>query len=375
MEKEELKYWLAWNRVKEIGPVRFAKLYRYFSSLEEAWNYDMKNTDMMNLLHIREETMAKIEQERKQIDPDEEWDSLQKRNIKVVTIKEEGYPVLLKNIYSPPPVIYYQGNFVNIMKEAKGLAMVGSRKATYYGRKVARDMAGEIAKSGYIVISGLARGIDTNAHLGALEAEGMTIAVLGCGLDRIYPSENTNLARRIVEKGAIITEFPLSTKPEKNNFPRRNRIISGLSLGTIVVEATEKSGALITADYALEQGREVFSVPGSIHSFLSIGCHNLIKQGAKLVNNCQDILEELEQENNLFSVVKDKKNDNQGSNITVELTDYEQKLLKYISIEPLHIDEITELAVLPFTKVSEALLSLELKNLIREVEGKRFIRI
>ncbi len=375
MEKEELKYWLAWNRVKEIGPIRFTKLYQNFSSLEEAWHYNMKNTDMMNLLHIREETMAKIEQEKKYIDPEEEWSLLQKRNIKVVTIAEEGYPALLKSIYSPPPVIYYQGNFVNIIKEAKSLAMVGSRKATYYGRKVARDMAGELAKSGYIVISGLARGIDTNAHLGALEADGLTIAVLGCGLDRIYPSENTNLARRIVEKGAVITEFPLFTKPEKGNFPRRNRIISGLSLGTIVVEANKKSGALITADYALEQGREVFSVPGSIYSFLSIGCHNLIKQGAKLVNNCQDILEELEQENNLFSVVKDKKNDNQGSNITVELTDYEQKLLKYISIESLHIDEIVELVALPFTKVSEALLSLELKNLIREVEGKRYIRI
>jgi DNA processing protein len=375
MEKEELKYWLAWNRVKEIGPVRFAKLYQHFSSLEEAWNSDLKKTDMMNLLNIREEAMDKIEQQKKQIDPHEELDLLQKWNIKAITIKEEGYPVPLKEIYSPPPVIYYQGNFVNIMKEAKGLAMVGSRKATYYGRKVARDMAGEIAQSGYIVISGLARGIDTCAHLGALEAEGLTVAVLGCGLDRIYPSENTNLARRIAEKGAIITEFPLFTRPEKNNFPRRNRIISGLSLGTIVVEATKKSGALITADYALEQGREVFSVPGSIHSFLSIGCHNLIKQGAKLVNNYHDILEELQQENNLFSVIADRVEDDERSNVTIELTDYEKKLLKYISIEPLHIDEITELTALPFTRVSEALLSLELKNLIREVEGKRYIRI
>ena len=375
MEKEELKYWLAWNRVKEIGPVRFAKLYQHFSSLEEAWNSDLKKTDMMNLLNIREEAMDKIEQQKKQIDPHEELDLLQKWNIKAITIKEEGYPVPLKEIYSPPPVIYYQGNFVNIMKEAKGLAMVGSRKATYYGRKVALDMAGEIAQSGYIVISGLARGIDTCAHLGALEAEGLTVAVLGCGLDRIYPSENTNLARRIAEKGAIITEFPLFTRPEKNNFPRRNRIISGLSLGTIVVEATKKSGALITADYALEQGREVFSVPGSIHSFLSIGCHNLIKQGAKLVNNYHDILEEFQQENNLFSVIADRVEDDERSNVTIELTDYEEKLLKYISIEPLHIDEITELTALPFTRVSEALLSLELKNLIREVEGKRYIRI
>ena len=373
MEKQELKYWLAWNRVKEIGPIRFNRLYQHFSSLEEAWNSNIKKEDMMNLLHIREETFNRIKWEKEQINPDEEWSSIQKRNIRVVTIKEERYPALLKNIYSPPPVIYYQGDFIGIMKEAKGIAIVGSRKATFYGRKVSREIAGEMAKSGYIVISGLARGIDTHAHIGALEADGFTIAVLGCGLDRIYPPENKKLTQHIIEKGAIITEFPLFTRPDKNNFPRRNRIISGLSLGTLVVEATKKSGALITADYALEQGREVFAVPGSVHSFLSIGCHNLIKQGARLVNSYKDILEEFGDNKCLLSGKENKENE-EDNNIE-ELTDYEQKLLKYISIEPLHIDEIAELASFPYSKVNEALLSLELKNLIREIEGKRYIRI
>ncbi|HOR42079.1 MAG TPA: DNA-processing protein DprA, partial [Atribacterota bacterium] len=235
--------------------------------------------------------------------------------------------------------------------------------------------AGELARSGYIVISGLAKGIDTNAHLGALESQGLTIAVLGCGLDCIYPSENRALTRRIMENGAVITEFPLFTKPEKNNFPRRNRIISGLSLGTLVVEAAAKSGALITTDYALEQGREVFAIPGSIYSFLSAGCHNLIKQGAKLVNNYQDILEELEGEGT--DLTKNRVADSTKEDLVLlrELTDHEKRLLHYISIEPLHIDEIAELATLSYSEVSEVLLSLELKNLIREIEGKRYISI
>ena len=375
MERQELKYWLAWNRVKEIGPVRFLKLCQHFSSLEEAWNCNIRTNNMMNLLHIGEEILNKIEQEKQRIDPEQEWDLLEKRNIKAITIKDEGYPSLLKNIYSPPPVIYYQGNFVTIMKQSKGIAIVGSRKATYYGRKVAREIASEIAKSGYVVISGLAKGIDTNAHLGALEANGLTIAVLGSGIDRIYPPENRSLAHRIIEKGAVVTEFPIFTKPEKNNFPRRNRIISGLTLGTLVVEAGEKSGALITADYALEQGREVFAVPGSVHSFLSTGCHNLIKQGAKLVNSYHDILEEFQEENKLFSEREKTENRRPTCVNTGELTDYEQNLLQYISIEPLHIDEITELTALPYGKISEVLLSLELKNMIREIEGKRYIRI
>ncbi len=375
MERQELKYWLAWNRVREIGPVRFTKLCQNFPSLEEAWHSDLRKTDTMNMLNIRENTLNKIELEKELINPDKELALLEEKGIKTITIKEKEYPHILKNIYSPPPIIYYQGDFISIMNEVKSLAIVGSRMPTYYGRKIAREMSNEIAKRGYAIISGLARGIDTNAHIGALEAGGHTIAVLGCGLDRIYPSENKKLAQRIItENGSIISEFPIFTKPEKNNFPRRNRIISGLSLGTIVVEAAEKSGALITADFALEQGREVFAVPGSIHSFLSTGCHNLIKQGAKLINNCQDIFEELP-DYNAPILEKEEKFGIQREDHSGKFTSYEQKLLEYISIEPLHIDEIIELSAIPYGKAIEALLSLELKNIIKEVEGKRYIKI
>ncbi len=373
IENQELKYWLAWNKVKEIGPIRFSSLMKSFSSLEEAWHNSSNKENIMKILHVGQDTWKRIELEKQKIDPDNELLLLEKMKVNVVTIKEDAYPVLLKSIYDPPPVIYYRGNFLEIMRRKKGIAIVGSRKATYYGRKVAREIALELASRGYIIISGLARGIDTNAHLGALEAGRETIAVLGCGIDRVYPAENRSLAYRIIEDGAIISEFPIYTKPEKSNFPRRNRIISGLTLGTLVVEAANKSGALITTDFALDQGREVFAIPGSIHSFLSIGCHDLIKQGAKLVNNFQDIIEELEEKSDFIeekdAVVKEEKI------FTENLTDFEKNFLKYISIEPLHIDEITDLTKLPPAKVNETLLSLELKNIIREIEGKRYIRI
>ncbi len=373
IETQELKYWLAWNKVKEIGPIRFSNLMKSFSSLEEAWHNSTNKKNIMKILHVGQDTWERIELEKQKIDPDNELLLLEKMKVNVVTIKEDTYPVLLKNIYDPPPVIYYRGDFVEIMRRKKGIAIVGSRKATYYGRKVAREISLELASRGYIIISGLARGIDTNAHLGALEVGKETIAVLGCGIDRIYPAENRSLAYRIIKDGAIISEFPIYTKPEKSNFPRRNRIISGLTLGTLVVEAANKSGALITTDFALDQGREVFAIPGSIHSFLSMGCHDLIKQGAKLVNNFQDIIEELEEKSD--SVEEKDAIGEKDKILTEDLTDFEKNFLKYISIEPLHIDEITDLTQLPPAKVNETLLSLELKNIIREIEGKRYIRI
>ena len=373
MEKQELKYWLAWNRVKEIGPIRFTKLIQAFSSLEEAWHVNSGTKYFLETLRISENTWLKIKEEKQKIDPESELALLEKMNSNVITIHDKEYPVLLKNIYDPPPIIYYRGDFIGIMRQKTGIAIVGSRKATYYGRKVAREIAIELASHGYVVISGLARGIDTNAHLGSLEAGGLTIAVLGCGIDIIYPAENRSLTYRIIEKGAIISEFPIHTKPEKGNFPRRNRIISGLTSGTLVVEAAEKSGALITADFALDQGKEVFAIPGNIHSRFSKGCHDLIKQGAKLVHNYQDILEELEGKKGII-----KEEDETGKEerfFHENLTDLEKHFLKYISIEPLHIDEITDLMKLSHAEVSEILLSLELKNCIKEIEGKRYIRI
>jgi DNA processing protein len=373
LKKQELKYWLAWNKVKEIGPIRFSNLEKSFSSLEEAWNNSRKK-DISKILHIGQNTWRKIETQKQNINPDRELLLLEKMKVNVITIKDDDYPVLLKNIYDPPPIIYYQGNFLDMVNNKKTLAIVGSRKASYYGRKIARDISLELASRGYTIISGLARGIDTNAHLGALEAGGKTVAVLGCGIDRIYPAENVSIANKIMKNGAIITEFPIYTKPEKSNFPRRNRIISGLSMGTLVVEATEKSGALITADYSLDQGREVFAIPGSIHSFLSKGCHDLIKQGAKLVNSYHDIIEELEIEDIYNKSSENSKKKDENINID-DLNEHEKVFLQYISTDPLHIDEIADLTELSMAQLNETLLSLELKNLIREVEGKRYIRI
>ena len=214
--------------------------------------------------------------------------------IEEISIEDESYPKQLKNIYNPPLKLYVLGN-KEILKQ-KGVAIVGSRKATEYGKKVALQVSVKLSESGINIISGLALGIDTCAHLGAIQekCKGKTIAVLGGGLDEIYPRQNIMLAKQIIKSGGcIVSEYPIGTKPERLNFPQRNRIISGLSKGVLVVEASEKSGALITADYALEQGREVFAVPGNILSYTSIGTNNLIKQGAKLVTNYIDILEEM----------------------------------------------------------------------------------
>jgi len=380
IERHELKYWLAWNRVKDIGPIRFLRLLSRFSSLEEAWNDDFQDKRITGVLHISEKTLVRIRDEKQKINPDNELELLNKTKASVITISEKEYPSLLKDIYDPPPVIYYFGDLIELTRENKGIAIVGSRKGTYYGREIAREIAAELTSRGFVVVSGLARGIDSYAHVGALEGGGKTIAVLGCGIDKIYPAENKTLRNKIIKNGSIISEFPIGTKPEKNNFPRRNRIISGLTMGTLVVEAAQKSGALITADFALDQGREVFAIPGNIHSHLSKGCHDLIIQGAKLVSCYQDILEEFNggylpeykkgEEGNLNY---QKSNNTEVSN--EYLTDKEKEFLKFISAEPLHIDKIAYLTGKSHSVVSEVLLSLELKNYIQEIEGKRYIRL
>jgi len=277
------------------------------------------------------------------------------------------YPENLKTIHYPPPVLYFKGTIKESDKNS--ISIVGSRKATYYGKMVAEKLSKDLSLAGLTIISGMARGIDTAAHKGVLSVNGRTIAVLGCGIDHIYPPENRRLAQEIEASGAVISEFSLSTLPERQNFPRRNRVISGLSLGTVVVEAAEKSGALITADFALDQGREVFAIPGNINSPLSNGSHNLIKQGAKLVNNYQDILEEIHTVLPKITTVKE---------IAIKdasLGEKEKKIYRLITKEPIQIDEIIETSKLSAGKVSEILLNLELKDLIKEIEGKRFITL
>ena len=310
---------------------------------------------------------TEISEEKKNINPDEELNLLDQYNAKILTINDELYPGNLKEIHDPPPIIYFKGSIIE--KDRNSISIVGSRKATHYGKMVAESLSKDLALSGVTVVSGLARGIDTAAHRGALSVNGRTIAVLGCGINLIYPPENRSLAQEIEGSGLIVTEFPFSALPERQNFPRRNRIISGLSLGTVVVEAAEKSGALITADFALEQGREVFAVPGNINSSLSNGVHNLIKQGAKLVHSYKDILEEFS------GIVSQKINAKEVNTKQFSLSIEEQIIFPLISSEPIHIDEIIEISKLSVSKVSEVLLNLELKDLIKEIEGKRFIKL
>lgn len=365
MKEQELKYWLAWNKISDIGPKRFHKLIKYFGSAENAWH--TKSGEILKMLSLNNKISSRISEERNNINLEQELDLLDKHKVKVLTIEDDFYPQNLKEIHDPPPVLYFKGNIIE--KDKNSISIVGSRKATYYGKMVAENLSKDLALVGLTIISGMARGIDTAAHKGALSVNGRTIAVLGCGIDVIYPPENRRLAKEIEESGAIITEFSFSALPERQNFPRRNRIISGLSLGTVVVEAEEKSGALITTDFALEQGREVFAVPGNINSSLSNGTHNLIKQGAKLINTYQDILEEIP------GIITQKTNTKEINPEQFSLSEEDQIIYKIISNEPTHIDEIIEISKLSASKVSGALLNLELKDLIKEIEGKKFIKL
>jgi len=360
-----LKYWLAWNKIPDIGPKRFYKLLKYFGSADIAWQ--AKSGEVLKILNLNPKISSRIFEDKSNINPEQELDLIYKHKADVLTVEDALYPENLKTIHYPPPILYYKGTIAETDKNS--ISIVGSRKATYYGKMVAEKLSKDLVLAELTVISGMARGIDTAAHKGALSVNGRTIAVLGCGVDHIYPPENRRLAQEIQESGAVISEFPFSTLPERQNFPRRNRIISGLSLGTVVVEAAEKSGALITADFALDQGREVFAIPGNINSPLSNGSHNLIKQGAKLVNNYQDILEEI------HMAITQKTAEKDMAVKDISLTAEEKVIYEIITKEPTQIDEIIKASNISAGKVSEILLNLELKDLIKEIEGKRFIKI
>jgi DNA processing protein len=285
--------------------------------------------------------------------------------IRIVVEGEPGYPEQLAEIPSQPPVLYLRGEWGE--EGQPHIAIVGSRRCTEYGKEIAGRLAFDLARHGLTVVSGMALGIDTAAHKGAIAAGGRTVAVWGSGLDVLYPPQNRKLAEEIARQGAIVSEFPLGTAPLSGNFPRRNRIISGLSLGVVVVEAGEKSGALLTADFASDQGREVFAVPGSIYLQGSRGCHRLIRLGAKLVEGVEDILEELR----LEPLQALPPSSTEGG---VELEGEEERLYRILSDRPLHIDEIIMRAHLPAGKVASLLMNLELKGYCRQESGKKFLR-
>ncbi len=295
-----------------------------------------------------------------------------KKGYKIITQQNPSYPALLLHIADPPPVLYCYGGLVGSQCH---IAMVGSRKATAYGKTSAKGLARDLAARGVSVVSGMARGIDTAAHLGALEGGGKTVAVLGSGLERVYPAENLKLFDRIAENGAVISEFALDAEPEPHHFPQRNRIISGMALGTVVVEAAKRSGSLITARLAAEQGREVYAVPGSIHAATAQGTHDLIKQGAKLVENAQDIIEEVAP---LMAGLEDQPQ-NSTENRTdpaqpgaFSLTAEEAGLLEAIGPYPVHIDELARRCNRDMGQLAAVLLQLELKGAIGQEPGKLF---
>ncbi len=296
-----------------------------------------------------------------------EYNHLRQKGAQVITIVDEDYPSCLKEIPSAPIVLYIRGK--RQMLSSLGIAMVGSRQASFYGMKMAESFARAFAQAGITVISGLARGIDTASHQGCLKAQGATMAVLGCGLNHIYPKENALLLEDIAAKGLLVSEFPMDTAPLMYNFPRRNRIISGLSLATVIIEASPKSGALITADCALEQGREVFAVPGNIDSDLSQGTNRLIKDGAKIALSAQEVLEELG-----FEIQAQLEQQSQQEKPHVNLSVDEYKVYEILDHQPNHIDVIAARCGLDIGALMSQVLNLELKGVIKQLPGQYYIR-
>lgn len=299
--------------------------------------------------------------------------------IEKISIDDSRYPEILKNIHKPPQALYINGSFKE--EDSNSIAIVGSRRATAYGLEMAEKIAFDIASRGVTVVSGMARGIDSAAHRGAIKAKGRTIAVMGSGHGHIYPPENIDLYGQIAASGAVITEFENDVVPLPRNFPIRNRIISGLSLGLVVVEAARNSGALITANYALEQNREVFAVPGKISSLTSAGTHDLIKDGARLIQSVDDIFEELRLREATPPAGKSRGSaDSNISKMTKayiynSLTDDERKVYKILDNEPLYIDDLVEKSKVSLGSISKVILSLEMKKLIKQLPGKQFIRL
>ncbi|HEY7833068.1 MAG TPA: DNA-processing protein DprA [Ktedonobacterales bacterium] len=359
---EDLAYWLGFNRVKGIGPARFALLLGAFGSARAAWLADPREWRAAGL---DERTAVALARQRKSIEPEAEVERLARLRIQALTLKHPGYPKLLAGIALPPPVLYVRGRLTTADEWA--VAVVGTRRATAYGRLVTERLAGELAGQGITIVSGLARGIDSHAHSAALAAGGRTIAVLGCGPDLVYPPENARLAARIVESGAIVTEFAPGTQPEAGNFPARNRLISGLSLAVLVTEAPADSGALITTRFAAEQGRDVLAVPGNITARSSFGSNRLIQDGARLVLETADVLAEL----NLHLVPQQLElREVLPENAT------EGRLLDLLAAsgDPLHADELCRASGLPIAEVSGTLMMLELKGLVRQMAPMTYAR-
>ena len=356
----ETRYWLGLHLMPGIGAARITRLIERFGSTEAAWSAP---ESQLRGIGLPTEVAASFVRERARIDLDAHLERLERLGVRALTLAHAEYPRLLRHITSPPPVLYVRGQLAPADDLAIGI--VGTRRATAYGNDLARRFGAELAAGGVTVVSGLARGIDTTAHRAALDAGGRTVAVFGCGLDTIYPPQNRALAERITQQGALVSEYALGTPPDARNFPVRNRIISGLSRGVIVVEAPIRSGALITATFAADQGRDVFAVPGSALSSASAGCHTLIRDGATLVTEAAQVLDTLNVERAL---------EHTQSRLTLPETDAERILLAIIGAEARHVDELCHESGLPIHETSGTLLGLELKGLVRQTGSQHYVR-
>ena len=358
----ELKYWLGFNYVSGIGPAKIQALLGHFGTLENAW---VAPDGRLREVGLDARALQNFNDVRENFDLDGYVRQVETSGVSVLTWESSDYPDLLREIPAAPPVLFVRGRLEPVDRWA--VAVVGTRRLTAYGRQVTSDLVAGLVGNGITVVSGLARGIDAVAHRAALEHGGRTIAVLACGIDRVYPPEHRDLAREIVaERGALVTDYPFGSKPDSNHFPARNRLISGLALGVVVVEAGEKSGALITSRFALEQNREVFAVPGNIHSPVSLGTNRLIQQGGKLVLRVEDILEEL----NLRMVAEQA-----VAKVILPETAEEAALLSHLSSHPVHVDELGRQTGMPISMISSTLTVMELKGMVQAVGGMNYVRM
>lgn len=355
------RYWIGFNLIKGIGAVRMQALIRHFGNLEDAWKAAPVELARAGLgLKVIE----RIIQARAHVDLEKVLAKITTQDIHILTWDDDAYPQRLKEIEQPPPVLYVRGDY--LPEDLFAVAIVGTRRVTSYGRQITEELSSFLAANGITVISGLARGVDAIAHQTAVKAGGRTIGVLGSGVDRIYPPEHRALAEKMIEHGAVISDYAPGTPPDATNFPPRNRIISALSLAVVVIEAGETSGALITAEFAAEQGREVFAVPGSILAPQSKGTNKLIQRGAQPLLSVDDLMQALD---------LTRMGEQKAARKIIPSDETEARLMGVLSEQPLHVDEIRNQTELPIEKVSATLALMELKGMVRQVGGMNYVAV
>lgn len=355
----ESAWWLAFRLVPQIGPARIRVLLDHFGALQQAWTAPEGEVRAV----LQPNLVSDFLKVRSSTDVEALYRRTTRHGIRITCWTDDSYPALLREVPAPPPVLYYRGQIIET--DTTAVAIVGTRKVTAYGREMTHRIAYDLAKAGVTIVSGLALGVDGVAHRAALEAGGRTIAVLGSGIDVIYPGRHRDLAEKIADQGAVVTEYPPGTKPDRFNFPPRNRIISGFSRGVVVIEAPERSGALITVDFAAEQGRDAFAVPGPVHAPASAGCNRILREGATLVRSAEDILEDL----HIRPINQDEQ-----KQVMPTLTDAERRLLAVLTSQPQHIDDIAVKIDRSVGEVAGELMMLELQGSVHSGVGGYYSR-